>query len=298
MKIRSVFSARKWVRFVLGTRIGKRLPDKLYIQLEYYHSLGKLLNLRNPLTYNEKLQWLKLYDRNPMYTKMVDKAAVKDYVTDIIGEEYVIPTYGIWDRPEEIPFDHLPDQFVLKVTHDSGGVVICKDKSRFDRDAAIQRLRKSLSRDYYMVHREWPYKHVPRRIIAEAYMEDNTTGELRDYKFFAFNGEVKLLFVATERQNPNTETKFDFFDPHYNHIDLRNGHPNADVPPAKPRNFELMVALAEKLSKEIPHARVDFYEVNGRVYFGEITFSHWSGLVPFDPPEWDLKLGEYIDLNV
>jgi len=297
MRIRSIFSLRKWVGLLVRSKWAYKISDKLFVSLEYYYMHGKRLNLETSRTYNEKLQWLKLYDHNPEYTALVDKLAVKSIVGNIIGEQYIIPTYGVWDKPEEIDFDSLPEQFVLKVTHDSGGVVICKNKSEFDRDEAIEKLHKSLNRDYYRVHREWPYRDVQRRIIAEAYMEDCIAGELCDYKFFTFQGKVKLLFVATERQNTNTETKFDFFDIDYNHIDMRNGHPNAKIPPAKPTNFELMVELAEKLSQGIPHVRVDFYEVNGRVYFGEMTFSHWSGLVAFDPPEWDYELGSWIDLS-
>lgn len=258
--------------------------------------MGKRLNLSTPRTFNEKLQWLKLNDRKPEYTVMVDKYAVKKYVSDRIGDQYIIPTLGVWDRPEDIDFESLPDQFVLKVTHDSGGLVICRDKATLDKEATIQKLHKSLQRDYYQVHREWPYKNVPRRIIAEQYMEDKETGELRDYKFFCFNGTARLLFIATDRMNKNEETKFDFFDMELNHLDIKNGHPNADTSPAKPKNFEEMRHLAEKLSQNIPHVRVDFYEVNGKTYFGELTFSHWSGLVPFEPEEWDRTIGDWIKL--
>ena len=185
---------------------------------------------------------------------------------------------------------------MLKCTHDSGGLVICTDKATFDKEAARKKIEASMKAKYFYHTREWAYKNVKPRIIAEQYMEDDTTKDLRDYKFFAFDGDVTMLFIATERQEKDSETKFDFFDSDFNHLDFINGHPNAKIPPAKPQNFELMKELASKLSKGIPHVRVDFYEVNGKVYFGELTFCHWSGLMPFEPDEWDEKLGDWIKL--
>lgn len=272
------------------------LPDKLYISLVYYKHFHRFPNLKNPQTFNEKLQWLKLHDRNPAYTQLVDKYAVKQYIADTIGSEYVIPTLGIWDRAEDISFDQLPEQFVLKCTHDSGSVAICKNKAQFDKTTAIKMLNHGLKRNGYWYGREWPYKNVKPRVIAEAYMEDSETEELRDYKFFCFNGKVKLLFVATDRQKAVAETKFDFFDTNFHHLNIKNGHPNADTVPAKPKKLEKMITLAETLSRDIPHVRVDFYEVNGRIYFGELTFSHWSGMVPFEPNSWDELLGSWIHL--
>ncbi|MBR3942803.1 MAG: glycosyl transferase [Clostridia bacterium] len=270
--------------------------DESFLKKEYEYCFGKPLNLDNPVTYNEKLQWLKLYDRKPIYSKMVDKYEAKKYVADIVGEEYIIPTLGVWDRFEDIDFDTLPDRFVLKCTHDSGGLAICKDKKTFDINKAKKKINKCLKKNFFWSLREWPYKNVKPRIIAEQFMEDAETAELRDYKFFTFGGECKLLFVASERQKENAETKFDFFDMDYNHLDVRNGHPNADVLPAKPKCFDEMRILAEKLSQGVPHLRVDCYEVNGKVYFGELTFSHWSGMVPFEPEEWDKTLGDWITL--
>lgn len=272
------------------------IPDALYLKLRYYARFHQKLNLKNPRTFSEKIQWLKLYDRRPEYSMMVDKHEVKKYVADAIGKEYIIPTINVWDSFDQIDFDSLPNQFVLKCTHDSGGLVICTDKATFDIAAAKKKIESSMKAKYYYHGREWSYKAVKPRIIAEEYMEDTTTKDLRDYKFFAFDGDVKMLFIATERQEKNSETKFDFFDADFNHLDFRNGHPNADIPPAKPQNFELMKELASKLSKGIPHVRVDFYEVNGKVYFGELTFCHWSGLMPFEPHEWDEKMGEWIKL--
>lgn len=285
-------------RFMIDSRRGKydHLSDEELLLKKYRVSMKRELNLEDPQTYNEKLQWLKLHDRRPLYTTLVDKYAVKQYVADIVGEEHIIPTLGVWDDFDEIDFSTLPNQFVLKCTHDSGGLVICKDKSQLNIQAAKRKLNASMKRDFYLRSREWPYKNVPHRIIAETYMEDDVTAELRDYKFFCFNGEPKALFVATDRQTPGEEVKFDFFDMDYMHIDVRNGHENAKIPPQKPLRFEQMKELAKKLSAGIPHVRVDFYEVNGKVYFGEMTFFHFSGLVPFEPEEWDYTFGSWIEL--
>lgn len=277
----------------------RKLPDKCYLSLKYYKEFGRFPNWKNPQTFSEKLQWLKLYDRKPEYTTMVDKYAVKKYVADIIGEKYVIPTLGLWDRPEDIEWDKLPNQFVLKTTHGGGneGVAICYNKSTFDRQKAISLLNKDLRTDLYVVWREWPYKNVPKRIVAEKYIEPNPeTNDLSDYKFFCFDGKVKGLFVATERQNPNEEVKFDFFDADYNHLPFRQGHDHAKVTPPKPKNFELMKQLAEKLSKGIPHVRVDLYDLGDKVLFGELTFYHFSGLVKFEPEEWDYTIGSWLNL--
>lgn len=275
---------------------GKRLNDETFLKLRYYAVFGKRLNLKNPKTYNEKLQWIKLYDRKPIYNRLVDKYEVKKYVEQIIGKEYIIPTLGVWNSFDEIDFNILPRKFVLKCTHDSGGLVICKDKYIFNKGAAKKRINASLNNNFYYTGREWPYKNVKPRIIAEQYMEDKETRELRDYKFFTFNGEVKALFIATDRGNPNVETKFDFFDTEFNHLHIINGHPNATTIPKRPVNFELMKELASELSRGLSEARIDFYEVNGSVFFGEITLFHWSGLVPFEPSEWDVIFGNWIKL--
>lgn len=272
------------------------MPDKMYLKMRYRVKLQQKLNLKNPQTYNEKLQWLKLYDHRPEYVAMVDKYEMKSYVAKRLGEEYLFATIGVWDKFDEIDFESLPNQFVLKCTHDSGGLVICRDKSRLDKEAARKKIERCLKRNYYWLGREWPYKGVRPRIIAEEYMEDAKTKELRDYKFFCFDGEVKAMFVATERADQTTETKFDFFDTQYNHLPVVQGHPNATVPPAKPEQFEEMKVLAAKLSKGFPHVRVDFYEVNGRIYVGELTLFHFSGLVPFVPAEWDKTFGDWITL--
>lgn len=273
------------------------IPDSLYLKISYYISTGSRLHLKEPKTYNEKLQWLKLNYRRPIMTQCADKYEVRSYIDNTIGSGYLIPLVGgPWNSFEEIDFSKLPDRFVLKCTHDSGGLVICKDKSRFDIQRARYIIEKCLKHNFYWGGREWPYKDISPRIIAEAYMEDSSTHELRDYKFFCFDGRVKALFIASERQSVGEETKFDFFDSEFRHLPFTNGHPNAKILPQKPLHFEEMKSLAEKLSAEFPHARVDFYEVNGNVYFGEITFYHWSGMMPFEPQEWDELFGDWLKL--
>lgn len=268
----------------------------MYLKILYRLSLGQKLNLDAPQTFNEKLQWLKLYDRRPEYTMMVDKYLVRDYIAKTLGEEYLIPLLGVWDDPEEIDFDALPDQFVLKCNHNSGlGMCICKDKSKLDIKRVKSELRKGLAQDYYLMGREWPYKDVPRKIICEKYMEDESGYELRDYKFFVFNGTMKAMFIATDR-NASSETCFDFFDKDFKHLPFTNGHPNTKKKIFKPGNYEKMIDLAEKLGEEMPHARIDFYNINGKIYFGEITLFHWSGMVPFEPEEWDYTFGSWLEL--
>ena len=418
---------RKW---------GWWLSDKTYTKLMFRAQMGYKLNLKNPQTFSEKIQWLKLYNRKPEYTIMVDKYAVKDYVAKIIGDKYVIPTLGVWERPEDIDWDALPYQFVLKTTHGGGntGVVICKDKTAFDRQKAIEKLNKSLKQDIYRILREWPYKDVPRRIIAEKYIDPapnvedfteyrwycfagkpkfcqviqdrhsheaivffdtewnhqelvgfrpsaiepikpknlemqiriaqelskdipisridlyetdensyfgkitcypasgfsvshpdqyneilgqmiNMQGEkktnviikvlrkgelifeqldLVDYKFFCFDGKVRALFIGSERGSG--DVKFDYFDADFNHLDLVQSHPMSGKTFAKPKNFELMKALASKLSKGLPHVRVDLYNKEGKIYFGELTFYHHGGITPFHPSKWDYTFGEWITL--
>ena len=273
------------------------IPDVVWLKLRFRMRMGRTLNLKNPQTYNEKLQWLKLHNRNPLYTKLVDKYEVRKYVAEKIGEEYLVPLLGVWDKFEDIDFDKLPNQFVLKCTHDSGGLVICKDKAKLDIQAAKKKITRCMKINYYWAFREWPYKNVKPRIIAEKYMEDSVDGELRDYKFFCFSGIAKVLFIATNRCKEDEETSFDFFDINYKHLDLTNGHPNAKTLPHKPATFETMKKLSEKLSENFPQVRCDFYEVNGKTYFGELTFAHWGGFVPFNPEEYDLEFGRWIKIS-
>lgn len=273
---------------------GRLIPDRPYLQMMYYVNMGKKLNLKNPVGYNEKLNWLKLYDRKDIYSKMADKYEVRGIVKDKIGEEYLIPLLGVWDCSQDIDFDKLPNQFVLKCTHDSESVVICRDKSSFDRETAIKQLSAAMKINYYYNSREWVYKNIKPRIIAEKYMEDTVDGELRDYKFFCFQGVPKALFVATDRGIG--KTKFDYFDLNFSHLDLLQHYPNADKPIRKPVNFDKMIEFSKILSKDIPHVRVDFYDVNGKLYFGEITFYHFGGYMPFEPESWDKVFGDWLVL--
>lgn len=266
------------------------------IRKMFYRRVGYKLDLNSPKTYNEKLQWLKLYWHHPMMTVLVDKYAVKSYVAKHIGEQFVIPTLGVWEDVNDIDWDSLPDQFVLKCTHDSGGLILCQDKSKLDKNAAKKKLKKCLSRNFYYSCFEWPYKDVKPRIIAEPYMSDPNSGELNDYKFFCFGGEVKAMYIATDRNKRDTEVKFDFFDKDFNHLPIRQGHPNSLFDINRPSCFEVMRTLASKLSKGFPHVRVDFYEIEGQVYFGEMTFFHNAGWVRFDPQEWDYIWGSWLTL--
>ena len=278
-------------------KCNKLFPDTLYLRLLFRLKMGYKLDLKNPTTYSEKLQWLKLYNRRPEYTKMVDKYEVKEFVAKRIGEKYIIPTLGVWEKPEDIEWDKLPRQFVLKTTHGGGntGVVICRDKNTLNKDNAIIRLKNSMKQDLYQSLREWPYKNVKRRIIAEQYIEPSANeNDLPDYKFFCFDGVVKALFVGTERGSG--DVKFDYFDSDFNHLDLIQVHPMSGRKLEKPLNFNEMKEIASKLSEGIPQVRVDLYNVNGRIYFGEMTFTHHGGIVPFHPAKWDYEFGSWIKL--
>ena len=270
------------------------IPDKLYIQIYYFAHFKKFCNLKNPKTYNEKLNWLKIHDHNPLYPSIVDKYEAKKYVANIIGEQYIIPTLGVWASFDEIDFDALPNQFVLKCTHDSEGLVIVKDKTTMNKTAAKEKIEAALRQNFYYIGREWPYKDVKPRIIAEQYMEDHVDGELRDYKFFCFGGEPKAMFVASDRASDHV--KFDYFDLDFNHLDIKQKYPHAEKPLRRPVTFDQMIELSKILSKGFPHVRVDFYEVDGHLYFGELTFYHFSGFMPFEPANWDTIFGEWLEL--
>lgn len=274
------------------------LPDEWYLFLRFKNRVGYWPHLRHPRTFNEKLQWLKLHDKHAEYTQMVDKVEAKKYVASIVGEKYIIPTLGVWNSVDEIEWDKLPNQFVIKVTSDSGGIVVCKDKSKLDIKKAKKKLSKGWGKNYYVFNKEYPYRYLKPRIIAEEYKEDESGYELKDYKIFCFNGEPKILFVASDRQKAGEDTKFDFFDLDWNHLPFTNGHPNSTEEIVKPKNFDEMLEVARKLSGggKNPQVRIDLYNCNGKIYFGEITFFHWSGMTAFEPMEWDFKLGEMIKL--
>ncbi len=276
-------------------RLALLVPDRWYVMAKYYKNFGKLPNLRNPQTFNEKLQWLKLHDHRPEYTRMVDKYEAKRYVAEKIGEEHIIPALGVWDRAEDIAFDVLPNQFVLKATHDSGRVIICKDKSKLDFEEAVKEMRASLNRNFYAVTREWPYKNVKPRIIAEQYMQDGNSGELKDYKFFCFNGVPIFFKIDFDR----------FIEHHANYYDMNGGllpFGEKDFPPAPDKKLSLpetlpqMIEIATKLSQGIPFVRVDLYEINRRVYLGELTFYPASGTGKFTLQAWDVKIGQMLTL--
>lgn len=268
--------------------------DEKYVKWDYFLNMGRFPNLKNPKTYNEKLCWLKLNAKNSEYTKMVDKYEAKEYVRNIIGDNYIIPSYGVWDDYDDVDWESLPNQFVLKTTHDSGWVIICKDRKLFDVKATRKKVLESMRKNLYDTHREYPYKNLKPRIIIEKLMEEKGSNTLKDYKFFCFDGKVKMLFVATDRPQ---DTRFDFFDRNFNHLPFRQGHPLASRPIEKPKCFEEMILIAEKLSKGIPHVRVDLYNINGEIYFGELTFFHFGGTVPFKPKKWDYIIGEWLNLS-
>ena len=272
------------------------LPDSLMLRILFALKLHRWLNLKNPQTFNEKLQWLKLHNRKNIYTTMVDKYSVKDYVEKIIGKEFIIPTIGIWNHPEEINFTQLPDKFVLKTTHGGGGksVIICKDKKTFNKTKAINTLKEAMKEDIYVSHREWPYKNVQKRIIAEQFI-DNGNEALSDYKFFCFNGKPKMMLVSNNRFHG--ETEFDYFDMNFTHLPFTQGGRNSNKTIIKPTHFNEMKEIAEKLAKGIPHIRVDLYEVNDKILFGELTFFDSSGLSKFKPAIWDYKIGQLLDIS-
>ncbi len=252
-------------------------------------SLGYEMNLDNPQTFNEWINWYKLNYKSDLMPICVDKVRVDEYLEDKgLDKKYLIKKYAIWDSPKEMNLDNLPNEFVIKTNHDSGGVVVCKDKNKFDKKQ-LKKIKKSFSKTF-IKGREWPYQYVHKKIFAEELIKTKDGHSPRDYKFFCFNGKVKFLFVATER---DTNTKFDFFDVNWNWINVRQGHDNNVNVPQKPDNFDEMIRICEKISKDFPHVRVDLYDEDGVVKFGELTFYHWSGLRPFDPTDYDYKFGKY-----
>lgn len=262
----------------LTKKITKYIPDKLFLKLKYKLKMGKKLNLKKPQTFNEKLQWLKLYDRKDVYTTMVDKYEVKKYISDVIGEEYVIPTIGIYNKFDDIDFEKLPNKFVMKCTHDSGSTIVCKNKEEFDTENAKKKVNKALKYNYYYSGREWPYKNVKPRIIIEKYMEDDNVGDIIDYKIYSFNGKCNYVMVCTDRMIG--ETKFLFYDKNWilQKDMTKDGLKYGDsINIDKPQNLDKMFELASKLSENIPFVRVDFYEVNSKIYFGELTFFPSAG---------------------
>ena len=276
--------------------IDRRLSDEQYLRMQYKALMGKRLDLDSPRTFNEKLQWLKLHDRNPLYTKLVDKYAVKEWVADRIGEECVVPTYARWERAEDIDISGLPERFVLKTNHDCGGIAICRDWSTFDLDAARRKLSEHLSRNYYWGCREWPYKDVVPCVFAEECLDAGASAsDLTDYKFMCFGGQARCVFTCTGRAEG--DLRVDFFDADWNHLPFERHYPNADATPERPACLSEMLRAAEVLAKGIPFVRVDFYDVASKPIFGEMTFYPGAGFEEFTPEKWDTTLGIWIDLS-
>jgi len=274
------------------------MPDEKYLIKKFHARMGKTLDLKNPKSFNEKLQWLKLYNRNPKYTMLVDKYRVREYIESTLGKEYLIPLLGVWDSAEKIDFASLPERFVLKCNHNSGlGMCICRDKESLDIEKVKLGLTEGLNEDYYKKGREWPYKDVPRRIICEKYMtdsEDETSG-LTDYKFFCFDGKADSVMLCLDRESG--DTKFYFFDRDWRlcRYNIRGKNAPQDFTLPKPENMDKMFEIASKLSEGLPFARIDLYNCRGQIYFGEITFFPDSGFDPNLLPETDEYFGSLIN---
>ena len=293
-RIKQLFSP--YYHFLFFNRMGlyNSLADEKYLKKMFRLKMGRKLNLENPQTFNEKLQWLKIYDRKSIYTTMVDKYEAKRYIADLIGDEYIIPTLGVWDKFDDIDFDSLPNQFVLKCTHDSGGLVICRDKSKLDLKKAKKKIEKSLKRNFYYVGREWPYKNVKPRIIAEKYLVDESGVELKDYKIFCFNGKAEYVEVDFNRHIEHKLNPYDFEWNPLNFCDSSKNDYSADI--KKPIQLEKMREIAETISRDIPFLRVDFYSIYDKVYVGELTFHPGSGFIQFEPRSIDEKYGKLLEL--
>jgi len=283
------------VPFLNYFRFLNLMPDERFLKLLYRGNLGRWPDLKNPRLFTEKLQWLKLHDRKPEYTRMVDKFEARDYIAERLGEEYLIPLLGVWDRVDDIDFSTLPDQFVLKCTHDSGGVVICKDKGAFNMAAAKKKLDKCMKRNYYWSSREYPYKNVKPRIICEKYMMDESGTDLKDYKVFCFNGKPKYVLVDFNRDKGHNRNIYDT-DWNYVPFVMNNYRPDTSVVFDKPGNLAGMLEISENMSKNHTFLRVDFYIVGDRLYLGELTFYPGTGIIVFEPPEYDALLGDMLNL--
>lgn len=279
----------------LFRKLSRLIPDRIYLQIVYFRHFKKFIDFDNPKTFNEKIQWLKLNYRKEEYTNLVDKYRVKQYITKLIGEEYVIPTLGVWKNVDDIDFKSLPEKFVLKCNNDSGGIVICKNKKDFDEVKAKSFLKERLKNNGYWYGREWPYKNVKPCIIAEKYMEDSISKDLKDYKFFCFNGSMEFFDIDIDRF---IEHRSNYYDRNGNFLPFGKTycHPDYTKKIEMPKNLDKMIELAETISHNTVLSRIDFYEIDGQVYFGEITFYPGSGFSPFTDEKWDYKLGDMIDL--
>ncbi len=295
MDVNNLFGSRN-IRLAILTFL-KFIPDKQMIQLEYRLKIKKKLNLNPPRTFNEKLQWLKLYDRKDIYTVMADKYKVRDYIKDKIGEQYLVPIYGVWDDIEEVPFDKLPNEFVIKCTHDSGSVVVCRNKNELNIPEVKKFLNGRLKKNSFWYGREWPYKNIKPRIIVEKLLKDSNNLNLPVYKLFCFNGEPKIIQQIQNDKNPDETV--DYYDILWNRINMRQRFPNSNNSIEKPKKLDEMISIAKKLSKDIPFLRIDFYVVNDEIVFSEHTFYTDAGYSIFEPESenWDERLGEWIELT-
>lgn len=284
------FLKKQIIRFLRLTC--KMWPDKLYVKLYSYLCSGCWINLNNPKSFNEKLCWMKLNYRDPNLWKFADKFEAKKIVEERIGKDYVIPAYGVYSSFDEIDFDKLPNQFILKCTHDSGSYAICKEKRSFDKQTARKILERGLKRNYFYNSREWPYKNIPPRIVADTLLDDHSGHELRDYKWWCFNGEPKVMYCT----NKAKDIFENFYDMDFKPLPISHGFRRNNPEFDKPSEFEKMKELAGKLSKGLPFVRIDFFDVNGIIYFGEFTFYDWGGNARIEPEEWNERLGSWITL--
>ncbi|NCB72145.1 MAG: glycosyl transferase [Clostridia bacterium] len=280
--------------YLLERKLARIIPDRLYLSWLYRLKMGTPLNLKNPTTFNEKLQWLKLNDHNPLYPSLVDKYEVRQFVKDTIGEQYLIPLLGVYNTAEEVVFSSLPETFVLKPTHTSGDVILCKERNQLSPELTKQKMNAWLQKRYFWGLREWPYKHIKPRIICESMIQTEDGRSPKDYKIFCFHGVPQFAFVASDR---GVDTKFDFFDVDWNRQPVKQHYATSSYDLPKPQQWDEMLRLARNLSKDIPHVRVDFYiDASGSILFGELTFFHFSGLEKFEPGSYDMLLGSWIDL--
>lgn len=278
-------------------KIVKLVPDEIFLRFKYFFVFKRWPNYRYPKMFSEKLQWLKLNYRDPSHVKLVDKIKVKEYVKNCIGEEYIIRTLGVWDSFDEIDFDTLPNQFVLKCTHDSGSIIVCKDKASFDFKKAKEKIGYFLKRNYYWEAREWPYKKVKPMVMAEEFLFEKEGEAISDHKFYCFHGKPELYMIKTNVDTEFSETYYDFFDMDGNFLKTDELEEGNDILPKISSNFGQMKELAEILAHDFPHIRVDFYDVNEKIYFGELTFFPDAGFDNEFTKDWDLKLGELIKLE-
>lgn len=279
------------------TKAASKMPDEVFLKWRFRENAGYKLDLTNPKTFNEKIQWLKLYDRNPLYTVLVDKYQVREFIANVWGEQHLIPLLGVWDDPDEIVFDDLPEKFVLKCNHDSGGVHICTDKKNCNRKEIVEALKKQLKTDYYLVGREWAYHDVPRKVIAEKYMVDDSGYELKDYKVFTFSGRAEYIEVDYDRFVNHHRN---FYDRKWNYVPFTTLYPtDPDREIDRPDNLDEMISAAELLANAAGNPsfiRIDFYLIHNQLFFGEFTLHHGGGMERFYPPEYDRLLGDMIVL--